>query len=209
MTHLGSFPGFPPTLPHPHHRPQGSQNPTSLRHLLPGSQLSQEDRGLMGAHSPPRMRRRGSSPPAPSLPGHWEEGHWWTEASSSFPHTDLWDAVAESLKEPTVACRLPFSLAQPQGQGHFLLFPPKVSRRQGCCGNGTVQPAPSPLLPLSPEQAGLPPRSPTPEGGVSHALAWSVDPAACSPLHPQNRRASQGMEGSVYPHTFLSVNILH
>lgn len=164
----------------------------------------------MGAHSPPRMRRGGSSPPAPSPPEHWEEGHWWTEASSSFPHTELWDAAAESLKAPTMARRLPFSLAQPQGQGHFLLlFPPKVSRRQGCCGNGTVQPAPSPLLPLSPEQAGLPARSLTPEGEASHALAWSMGPAACSPLRPQNWRASQRMEGSVHPHTFLSVNILH
>lgn len=78
-------------------------------------------------------------------------------------------------KGATVVWRLPFSLAQPQGPGCLLLlFLPKVSRRQGCCGNGTVQPAPSPLLPLSPEQVGSPPRPLRPlEGEASHGLAWS------------------------------------
>jgi len=57
-------------------------------------------------------------------------------------------------------------------------------------------PAPFPLLPLSPEQAGLPPRPPRPlEGDAPHGLAWRSGLAAYSPLHPQNQRASQGMGG--------------
>lgn len=162
MTQLGSFPGLPPTLPHPHHRPQGSRNPTSLRHQPPGSQLSQEDTGLMGAHSPPGTRLGGSSPPAPSPPGHWEEGHGWREASSSSPTQTCGMRLRSPQRSPLWPGDSPFSLAQPQGQGRFLLlFLPKANRRQGCCGNGTLQPAPSPLLPLSPEHAGPPPRAPS------------------------------------------------
>ena len=110
MTHLGSFLGPLPTHPHPHHCPQGSQNPTSLRRQLSRSQWPQGDRGLMGAHSPPCTRLGVSSPPLPVPQGTGGGGGTlWRGASSSSPHAD-WDVAVEPPEEPTVASETPLLL---------------------------------------------------------------------------------------------------
>lgn len=131
-----------------------------------------------------------SSPPAPC-----PLGHWWERSAACPP------------------CRLGEGCGLPQGahcglETPLLLgsalraetfsprFLPKASRGETAVGNGTVQPAVSPLLPTvlskwvcHPDQEAL--------GG--RGVSWAGPECRSSsflPPHPQNRRVSQGVEGS-------------
>lgn len=183
MTHLGSFPGPPPTHLHPHHGSQGSQNPTGLGRQLPGSRLPQGDGGADGCPQPTMHQARGFLPSTPCPTGHWEGRHCG-EGPAAHPlvQTGMWPWSPQ--RSPLWPWRPPLLGSAIRAE----TLPPFPSQSKQAakllwkwyCTAGSV-PSASP----QPRAGGSATGSPRPlEGGASHGLTWITGAAACSPLCP-------------------------
>lgn len=178
---LGIFPGPLPTQPHLHHHPQGSQNPTGLRHPLPGSQLPQGDRVLTGA---PGTRLRGSSPLFP-VPQGTGRGDTVEKGQQLIPSRRLRNVAVEPPKEPIVVLETPLFLGSALKAEPPLPSFPSQSKQAArllwkwYCTAGSV-PSASP----QPRANGSATQIPKAPGGRGFSQPVLL------PLHPQNQRAS-------------------